>query len=82
MKRKANNKDNIDGVFITIARVKNPQNNNESGFAINFLEKTIDIGVVIDLGAYFTGLARGQIMKVEAPDMEPVQEAYTGVQKP
>ena len=57
-----------DSVIITIKEV--PQQNGEPGFDVKFHNETVGMSLLLDLGSYFTGLVRGQVIRTRPPELE------------
>ena len=59
----------VDGDVLIEVRYKVAENGQE-GVDIKFMVDNMDIGTLIDLGAYFTALGRNQRIRTRAPEEE------------
>lgn len=68
---------NEDNVIITV--IGEQQSNSEPGFNVKFHNETVGMAILLDLGAYFTGLVRGQSIRTRPPEdqgSEPEQNEH------
>ena len=69
------NKASENDILITVKEAQ--QATGEPGFSVEFHNETVGMALLLDLGAYFTGLVRGQAIRTrpqEAQVSEPAQE--------
>ena len=64
-------KEKEDDVIISIKEVLQPSG--EPGFDVKFHNETVGMSLLLDLGSYFTGLVRGQVIRTRAPENTEMQ---------
>lgn len=76
-KRRVKNKEahelKVGDTIITVRVAEKPDNPNEVGVEVDFHVETLAVGTFIDLGQYFTNIAKNQLVRLVHPDEAAVQ---------
>lgn len=64
VKKKQADELEIGDVIITISVAGKPDNPNEVGVEVKFHTETLPVGTFLDLGQYFTNIAKNQLVRL------------------